>query len=93
MDHPSGVKADDIAEYMGFNLGMAFTALWEGELERARHYVERYDSQRGPLPHVPGYDFRLSRIHARPCSTGRRPGASQCATRWPRSAISALTRS
>jgi hypothetical protein len=58
VEHPSGVKVDDIAEYMGFNLGTAFVALWEGELERALHYIERYDSQRGPIPHMPGCEFR-----------------------------------
>lgn len=58
MDHPSGVKVEEVAEYMCFNLGTAFVALWEGQLERALEYVERYDHQRGPIPHMSGIEFR-----------------------------------
>lgn len=59
MNHPSGIKAEDIAEYMTFNLGQAFTALWNGELEKALEYMERHDSQRGPIPMIPGMEFRI----------------------------------
>jgi hypothetical protein len=58
VDHPSGVQAVEIAEYMGFNLGTAFVALWEGELEKALTHLQRLDRQPYPLPHVGPMTFR-----------------------------------
>jgi hypothetical protein len=58
VDHPSGVKAVEIAEYLGFNLGAAFVALWDGELEKALFHLERYDNQRQPCPRVGPMMFR-----------------------------------
>jgi hypothetical protein len=58
VDHPSGVQAVEIAEYMGFNLGTAFVALWEGELEKALTHLQRLDRQPYPLPRVGPMTFR-----------------------------------
>jgi hypothetical protein len=58
IEHPSGNKCNEIAEYMGFNLGTAFTALWDGELEKARLHLQRAYEQRAPWPQVMGHSFR-----------------------------------
>lgn len=72
MKHPSGFEAIQFAEYMGFNLGSAFVALWKDDLEPALASLERYYEQRGPLPQVEVYAFREATnkyraVFNRPC--------------------------
>jgi hypothetical protein len=56
--HPCGVEAVEIAEYMGFNLGTAFVALWEGRLAVALQHLERFDKQANPVPRIGPSFFR-----------------------------------
>lgn len=58
MKHPSGVECVEIAEYMGFNLGTAFTALWHDDLAKALLHLERHDHQPHPIPRVCPAMFR-----------------------------------
>lgn len=59
MKHPSGIEAYQLAEYMGYHLGSAFVALWEGRLEAALDHLKLSDKQTAPLPGVQGHLFRL----------------------------------
>jgi hypothetical protein len=43
---------------MGYHLGSAFVALWEGRLETALEHLERQDKQYAPMPFLPGHAFR-----------------------------------
>ena len=61
----SAAACHDIAEKMGYNLGLAFTHLWLSgfdkcleNLKDALFYLERADKQTHPIPHVTGEAFR-----------------------------------
>lgn len=58
MKHPSGIESQQIAEHMGYHVGTAFVALWEGRLEEALEHLTRHDAQRAPLPGLPPHLFR-----------------------------------
>lgn len=61
------VECVEIAEYMGFHLGSAFTLLWEGgfdgrnaeaSYEKALDHLKRSYTQRAPWPQLQGHSFR-----------------------------------
>jgi hypothetical protein len=57
--HPSGIEPHQLAENMGYHLGSAFVALWNGNLDTALDHLTRYDNQRAPLPAVHEHVFRM----------------------------------
>jgi hypothetical protein len=65
VNHPCGIKPEQIAEHMGYHVGTAFVALWEGRLEEALHHLKRHDAQRAPLPGLPAHLFRAHTLDYR----------------------------